>query len=111
MPSNKKRVIVVGGGFAGLRALRELPGCRFDVTLVDCKDHFENVPAALRSLVEPAAADSNLVTYPKSIARVHGRVVGVTSGEPGSRVLFSACAGTSAAAPLSARPDGPCLLY
>lgn len=34
----KKRVLVVGGGFAGLAAARELCGGQYDVTVVDPKE-------------------------------------------------------------------------
>jgi NADH dehydrogenase FAD-containing subunit len=47
-----KRVVVVGGSFAGLHAVRELSE-EFDVTLVDCREFWEYVPGSLRLLVEP----------------------------------------------------------
>ena len=48
--SDKKRVVIVGGGFAGRRALRVLQN-DFDVRLVDAKGYWEYTPAALRCLV------------------------------------------------------------
>lgn len=50
----QKRVVVVGGGFAGLACteiLEKMP--RFHVTLIDTKDHFEYTPATIRALTSP----------------------------------------------------------
>ena len=53
-PNNgeRKRVVVVGGSFAGLHAVRELSE-EFDVTLVDCREFWEYVPSALRLVIDP----------------------------------------------------------
>jgi len=49
-----KKVVVVGGGFAGARVARSLENDeRFSVTLIDTKDYFEFTPSVLRVLVEP----------------------------------------------------------
>lgn len=48
----KKRVVVIGGGFAGSCCARKLEK-RFDVTLIDSKDYFEFTPSVLRTIVEP----------------------------------------------------------
>ena len=47
-----KKVVVVGGGFAGAYVARNLERS-FDVTLIDTKDYFEFTPSILRTLVEP----------------------------------------------------------
>ncbi len=47
-----KKIVIVGGGFAGSLAARELEH-NFDVTLIDTKDYFEFTPSVLRTLVEP----------------------------------------------------------
>jgi len=47
-----KRVIVIGGGFAGSHVVRELEN-KFNVTLIDSKDYFEFTPGILRTIVEP----------------------------------------------------------
>lgn len=79
MGASKKRAIVVGGGFAGLRACRELSRS-FEVTLIDSKDHFEFVPAALKCCVEPDCAAKYLVRFPKTCNHKCGKVVGLQSG-------------------------------
>ncbi|MEM8940757.1 MAG: FAD-dependent oxidoreductase [Pseudomonadota bacterium] len=40
----KPRVVIVGGGFAGLACANNLPAKRFDVTLVDQRSSFEFLP-------------------------------------------------------------------
>ena len=47
-----KRVVIIGGGFAGANAARVLDG-KCDLTLIDCEDFFEYTPGILRTLVEP----------------------------------------------------------
>ncbi len=49
---NKKKVVVIGGGFAGSTIARKLEG-DFDVTLIDNKEYFEFTPSILRVIVEP----------------------------------------------------------
>ncbi len=48
----KKRVVIIGGGFAGSTAARKLED-DFNATLIDTKDYFEFTPSVLRTLVEP----------------------------------------------------------
>jgi len=53
MPSDKRRVLIIGGGFSGLLAARDL-AWGFDVTVVDAKEFFEYTPGILRAYVKPA---------------------------------------------------------
>lgn len=48
-----KKVIIIGGGFAGSFVARKLEREKFDVTLIDTKDYFEFTPSILRTIVEP----------------------------------------------------------
>jgi len=48
----RKRVVVVGGGFAGTGVAQNLEHY-FHVTLIDTKDYFEFTPSVLRTIVEP----------------------------------------------------------
>jgi len=48
----RRKVVILGGGFAGLRAARELRN-RFDVVLIDAKEYFEFTPAILRVYANP----------------------------------------------------------
>ena len=47
-----KKVVIIGGGFAGSKAARKLQN-KCDVTLIDTEDFFEYTPGILRVLVEP----------------------------------------------------------
>ncbi len=47
-----KKIIILGGGFAGAYCARNLEK-KFEVTLIDAKDYFEFTPAVLRTIVEP----------------------------------------------------------
>jgi apoptosis-inducing factor 2 len=48
----KKKVVVIGGGFAGSYVAKRLEKV-FDITLIDTKDYFEFTPGVLRTIVEP----------------------------------------------------------
>lgn len=48
-----KKVIIIGGGFAGALAAKKLEKEKFSVTLIDAKDYFEFTPSVLRTIVEP----------------------------------------------------------
>jgi len=52
----KKRIVIVGGGYAGTYAAKMLEH-NFLVTLIDSKDYFEFTPSKLRILVEPQHSD------------------------------------------------------
>ena len=47
---NKKSVVIIGGGYAGVALARELDG-HVQVTLVDCHDVFFHKVASLRASV------------------------------------------------------------
>lgn len=47
-----KKVVVIGGGFAGATVAKRLQG-KVDLTLIDTEDFFEYTPGILRVLVEP----------------------------------------------------------
>jgi apoptosis-inducing factor 2 len=54
----KRRVLVVGGGFSGLLCARDLAGS-FDVTVVDAKEFFEYTPGTERiKLIESELANN-----------------------------------------------------
>src|SRR3989344_1181452 len=49
---DKKRLVVIGGGFAGSWVSKELEK-KFSVTLIDTKSYFEFTPGILRTIVNP----------------------------------------------------------
>ncbi len=60
----KKKVVIIGGGFAGL-FLAESLNKDFNVILIDSKPFFEFTPGILRTIVEPKHADKIQVMYKK----------------------------------------------
>ena len=48
-----KRIVIIGGGFAGSTAAKMLER-EFTVTLIDTKNYFEFTPGILRTVLEPA---------------------------------------------------------
>jgi len=48
----KKKVVIIGGGFAGSPIAKKLQK-KFDVTLIDSKNYFEFTPGILRTIIEP----------------------------------------------------------
>ncbi|KAF4668354.1 hypothetical protein FOZ61_006593, partial [Perkinsus olseni] len=71
MVSDKRRALVIGGGFSGMFAANELKG-RFDVTLIDAKEYFEYTPGILRAYVKPTHYDALSFTYQSVLERTMG---------------------------------------
>jgi NADH dehydrogenase FAD-containing subunit len=65
----KKKVVIIGGGFAGLFLAQNLSD-DFDVVLIDSKPFFEFTPGILRTLVEPKHADKIQVMYKKVLKNI-----------------------------------------
>eukprot|EP00735_Rhodelphis_limneticus_P007880 TRINITY_DN20575_c0_g1::TRINITY_DN20575_c0_g1_i1::g.12356::m.12356 TRINITY_DN20575_c0_g1::TRINITY_DN20575_c0_g1_i1::g.12356 ORF type:complete len:422 (-),score=101.75,sp/Q54NS8/AIFB_DICDI/25.68/2e-20,Pyr_redox/PF00070.22/2.5,Pyr_redox/PF00070.22/1.1e-10,Pyr_redox/PF00070.22/3.7e+03,Pyr_redox_2/PF07992.9/9.7e-11,DAO/PF01266.19/0.1,DAO/PF01266.19/0.24,DAO/PF01266.19/4.4,Trp_halogenase/PF04820.9/0.74,Trp_halogenase/PF04820.9/0.38,Trp_halogenase/PF04820.9/0.42,NAD_binding_9/PF13454.1/66,NAD_binding_ len=70
--SEKKKVVIVGGSFAGSTLARLLPAESFDITVIDKKEYFEYVPGVLRCFVEPSHAKSILVPHSET---AHGKYI------------------------------------
>src|SRR5437588_5054001 len=66
------RVVVVGGGYAGIQVAKALDA-ELDVTLVEPRDAFVHNVAALRALVDPTWLSRIFLPYDGLLA--HGRVV------------------------------------
>lgn len=43
----RKRVLILGGGFGGLAAAMEFDPARFEVSLIDRQRHFEFLPTSM----------------------------------------------------------------
>ncbi len=63
-----KRVVIIGGGFAGSKAAKRLEK-NFDVTLIDTKDYFEFTAGILRTIVEPEHLSSLQVYHNKYLKK------------------------------------------
>lgn len=57
MGAEKRRVLIIGGGFSGLLAARDLVK-HYHVTVVDAKEFFEYTPGILRAYVKPCHFDA-----------------------------------------------------
>jgi apoptosis-inducing factor 2 len=51
-----KKVVIIGGGFAGMSIAKKLDE-KFEVVLIDDKEYFEFTPSILRGIIEPKIYD------------------------------------------------------
>jgi NADH dehydrogenase FAD-containing subunit len=75
-----KRVIIIGGGYAGFSLARSLDGSA-DVTLVEPRDRFVHNVAAMRALVEPTLFDRIAIPYDRLLKRgqvIRARATGIS---------------------------------
>ena len=85
MPKKRKRVVIIGAGFAGLTAQRTICeyGDEFDVTVIDMKNYFEYTPGILRSFVNPKHITRLTGKIPSKRNKfIFGEVIGFKRGEP-----------------------------
>jgi NADH dehydrogenase FAD-containing subunit len=66
--TRKKKVVVIGGGFAGLSAAKQLHQLDFDVTLISASDYFENVPQYIYLVSDPSAINRITAHLPSSVS-------------------------------------------
>lgn len=59
-----KKIIIIGGGFAGSCIAKSLEK-KFDVTLIDSKDYFEYTPGILRTIILPKHSKKIQVLHSK----------------------------------------------
>ncbi|XP_053307245.1 ferroptosis suppressor protein 1 [Spea bombifrons] len=73
------RVVIVGGGFAGIAAASELKSNGIPFVLVDMKDAFHHNVAALRASVESGFARKTFISYEDSFqgSFKQGKVTGI----------------------------------
>jgi NADH dehydrogenase FAD-containing subunit len=79
---NRPSVVVIGGGYAGIRAARELDDIA-DVILVEPRDSFRHNIGALRATVQPDWAHNIFMSYERLLTRgkvVHERAARVEPG-------------------------------
>lgn len=110
-----EKVVIIGGGYAGTDLAKSLDGVA-SVTLIDPKDSFVHVPAAIRSLVEPQLLDDLIIPYGNFLK--NGRIVkGMAEKietdhvvlEDGQKIegdIFIVATGSSYAAPFKPTDDG-----
>jgi len=112
--SVKKRVIIIGGGYAGCQ-LAKLLDANMEVLLVEPKDFFFHVPAAIRAAVVPSLLEDLFIPYNDFLEngkQVKGWVETITSSgvtlKDGSSLTADAvvvATGSSYALPFKASGD------
>src|SRR6266853_5847958 len=92
----RKRVVIVGGGFAGVAAVRALKHCDADVVLIDRRNHhifqplLYQVATAVLAPSEIAAPIRQLAQKQKNVSVMLGEVIGV---DMSSRSVEASCPG------------------
>ncbi len=78
-----KKVVIIGGGFAGSKIAKELEN-KFEVTIIDTKDYFEFTPGILPAIVDPECMKEIRVlhtNYLKKAMVIVGRVQKISKNE------------------------------
>src|SRR3979490_168509 len=92
----RKRIVIVGGGFAGIAAVRALKHCDADVVLIDRRNHhifqplLYQVATAVLAPSEIAAPIRQLAEKQKNVSVILGEVIGV---DISSRSIEASCPG------------------
>src|SRR5882762_6346203 len=92
----RKRIVIVGGGFAGIAAVRALKHCDADVVLIDRRNHhifqplLYQVATAVLAPSEIAAPIRQLAEKQKNVSVMLGEVIGV---DMSSRSVEASCPG------------------
>jgi NADH dehydrogenase len=95
-PKRRKRIVIVGGGFAGIAAARALKRCDADVVLIDQRNHhifqplLYQVATAVLAPSEIAAPIRQLAGKHKNLSVMLAEVVGVDFN---SRSVDASCPG------------------
>jgi NADH:ubiquinone reductase (H+-translocating) len=82
-PTNKKRVVIIGGGFAGIAAARALRRCNAEIILIDRRNHYifqpllYQVATALLAPAEVAAPIRQLGAKQKNLTVMLSEVTAV----------------------------------
>src|ERR1700693_739024 len=92
----RKRIVIVGAGFAGIAAARALRACDADVILIDRRNHhifqplLYQVATAVLAPSEIAAPIRQLALVQKNVCVMLGKVIGV---DMSSRSVEASCPG------------------
>src|SRR3954470_9138137 len=87
-PNRRKRIVIVGGGFAGIAAARALKRCDVDVVLIDRRNHhifqplLYQVATAVLAPSEIAAPIRQLAGKQRNLSVLLGEVTGVNLMSP-----------------------------
>lgn len=91
-PSGRPRIVVLGAGFAGLRAVRELAGGPADVLWLDARNYHTFLPLLYQ--VATAGLEPQAIVYPtrsflRKLPGVQFRMARIAGGDPERRVLVT----------------------
>jgi NADH:ubiquinone reductase (H+-translocating) len=92
----RKRIVIIGGGFAGIAAVRALKHCDADVVLIDRRNHhifqplLYQVATAVLAPSEIAAPIRQLAEKQKNVSVMLGEVTGL---DMNSRSVEASCPG------------------
>lgn len=65
--TNKKRVVIIGGGFGGLKLANKLKGSNFQVVLID-KNNFHQFPPLLYQVASSGLEPGSIIfSFPEDI--------------------------------------------
>ena len=101
----EKRVVIVGGSFAGLAASRKLQTEKVSVTIVEPRDYFEYTPGILHIMARSGSEDiifTPITTAAKNAMLVQGRFVGLKIEENDRLALVQHSDGTVETIPFDA---------
>lgn len=90
--TSKKRIVVVGGGFAGLKFIRKILGFGYQIVLLD-KNNFHQFQPLLYQVatagLEPSAISFPLRKILQNEKNVHFRIAGVTEIDPTVKKVYT----------------------
>src|ERR1700757_1359808 len=98
LPPGRKRVVIVGGGFAGVAATRALRHADVDVVLIDRRNHhifqplLYQVATAVLSPAEIAAPIRQIEVKQRNVTVLLGEVTGI---DVASRTIEASCPGAA----------------
>lgn len=80
MAENKKKIVVVGGGFAGLNCVKRLDADKFDITLID-RNNYHSFPPLFYQ-VASSGLDPSSICFPlrRELRKRHGAKVAYRLG-------------------------------
>jgi NADH:ubiquinone reductase (H+-translocating) len=90
--TDRKRIVIIGGGFAGLRLLRDLVDSDYQIVLVDRNNFHQFQPLFYQ--VATAGLEPSAIAFPfrkffQSLKNVHIRVADVTRISPSENCIYT----------------------